>query len=112
VTKRNWHFKKRQRQQHFQKSSTLALGESNNNSSGSVCAVAWSFDGKVIASVGDDSRIMLWDAKKVERLTELKGHKWLHFDTGCVLAALFSSRQRGGGEVAHVVNMDLTPSNP
>ena len=51
------------------------MGESNNNSSGSVCAVAWSFDGKVIASVGDDSRIMLWDAKKVERLTELKGHK-------------------------------------
>jgi WD40 repeat protein len=43
--------------------------------SGSVCAVAWSIDGKVLASGGADGRIILWDAKKGERLTELNGHR-------------------------------------
>jgi len=43
--------------------------------SGSVCAVAWSIDGKVLASGGADKRIILWDAKKGERLTELNGHR-------------------------------------
>ena len=43
--------------------------------SGSVCAVAWSIDGKVLASGGADKRIILWDAKKGERMMELKGHK-------------------------------------
>jgi len=43
--------------------------------SGSVCAVAWSIDGKLLASGGADKRIILWDAKKGERLTELNGHR-------------------------------------
>jgi WD40 repeat protein len=37
--------------------------------------VAWSFDAKLLASGGDDARIILWDAKKGEWLTELKGHR-------------------------------------
>ena len=51
--------------------------ESNmfESGSGSVCAVAWSIDGKVLASGGADKRIILWDAKKGERLTELNGHR-------------------------------------
>jgi WD40 repeat protein len=44
------------------------------NGSGLVRTVAWSFDGKLLASGGDGARIILWDAKKGERLTELKGH--------------------------------------
>ena len=46
------------------------------NGSDWVRTVAWSFDGKheVLASGGDDTRIILWDAKKGERLRELKGH--------------------------------------
>jgi WD40 repeat protein len=39
-----------------------------------VRTVAWSFDGKVLASGCDDARIILWDAKMDERMTELKGH--------------------------------------
>jgi WD40 repeat protein len=71
----------------FSKSSTLPLGDNNNNNnnnnSGSVCAAAWSFDGQVIASGGHDSRIMLWDVKKGERLTELKGHSKHNKDCTC-----------------------------
>jgi WD40 repeat protein len=44
------------------------------NDSDYVRTVAWSFDGKLLASGGDDEGIILWDAKKGERLTELKGH--------------------------------------
>jgi WD40 repeat protein len=44
------------------------------NGSGLVRTVAWSFDGKLLASGGDGARIILWDAKKGERLRELKGH--------------------------------------
>jgi WD40 repeat protein len=40
-----------------------------------VRTVAFSFDGKVLASGGDDSTIILWDPNKGERLTELKGHR-------------------------------------
>ena len=36
--------------------------------------MAWSFDGKVLASGGADKRIILWNAKNGVRLTELKGH--------------------------------------
>ena len=43
--------------------------------SGFVYTVAWSFDAKLLASGGDDARIILWDAKKGEWLTELKGHR-------------------------------------
>jgi WD40 repeat protein len=39
-----------------------------------VRTVAFSFDGKVVASGGDDNKIILWDPKKGERLMELKGH--------------------------------------
>ena len=45
------------------------------NGSDFVNTVAWSIDGKVLASGGDDKRIILWDAKKGERMMELKGHK-------------------------------------
>ena len=45
------------------------------NGSGSVRTVAWSFDAKLLASGGSDMRIILWDAKKGECLTELKGHR-------------------------------------
>ena len=38
-----------------------------------ILTVDWSFDGKVLAS-GGAAGIILWDAKKSERLTELKGH--------------------------------------
>ncbi len=55
----------------------LASGETDmfESGSGSVCAVAWSIDGKVLASGGADKRIILWEAKKGERLTELNGHR-------------------------------------
>jgi WD40 repeat protein len=45
------------------------------NGSAWVRTVAWSFDGNMLASGGDDMRIILWDAKKGEHLTELKGHR-------------------------------------
>jgi WD40 repeat protein len=45
------------------------------NGSASVWAVAWSFDGYMLASGGDDMGILLWDARKGERLTEFKGHR-------------------------------------
>jgi WD40 repeat protein len=35
-----------------------------------VRTVAWSFDGKLLASGVSDKRIILWDAKKGKRLTE------------------------------------------
>ena len=38
------------------------------NGSDWVRTVAFSFGGKVLASGGDDSRIILWDPKKGERL--------------------------------------------
>ena len=41
---------------------------------GHINAVAFSFDGKVLASGGHDRKIILWDPNKGERLTELKGH--------------------------------------
>ena len=49
--------------------------DSIENGSGYVITVAWSWDSKVLASGGADSRIILWDAKKGERLTELNGHR-------------------------------------
>ena len=39
-----------------------------------VISVAWRFDGRLLMSCGDDYKIILWDPKKGERLTELKGH--------------------------------------
>jgi WD40 repeat protein len=45
------------------------------NGSDYVRTVAWSFDGGVLASGGDDRKIILWDAKKGERLTEFNGHR-------------------------------------
>jgi WD40 repeat protein len=46
------------------------LKEHNNN----VRTVAWSFDGKLLASGDSAGRINLWEAKKGMHLTELKGH--------------------------------------
>jgi WD40 repeat protein len=40
-----------------------------------VRTVAFSSDGKLLASGGDDNKIILWDPNKGERLTELKGHR-------------------------------------
>jgi WD40 repeat protein len=48
---------------------------STKNDRGFVYAVAWSFDGNLLASGGDDSRIILWDAKTGELLTEWYGHR-------------------------------------
>jgi hypothetical protein len=48
-----------------------------------VGAVAWSFDGRILASGSDGRRIILWDAKKIERLTELKGHSNDNKDCTC-----------------------------
>jgi WD40 repeat protein len=39
-----------------------------------VRTVAWSFDGKLLASGGSEGRINMWDAKKGKHLTVLKGH--------------------------------------
>ena len=38
-------------------------------------SVAWRFDGKVLASGGDDNKIILWDPNKGERLKTLEGHR-------------------------------------
>ena len=59
------------------------------NGSGSVRTVAWSFDAKLLASGGSDMRIILWDAKKGERLTELKGHRCLHVAKRFLFSPLF-----------------------
>jgi WD40 repeat protein len=66
-------------------------GERLMELNGHINAVAFSFDGKVLASGGHDRKIILWDPNKGERLTELKGHR---------LAQLFfsvSPGQRGRG---------------
>ena len=34
-----------------------------------------SFDGKILSNGGNDKRIILWDARKGELLTELKGNR-------------------------------------
>ena len=41
-----------------------------------VRTVAFSSDGKLLASGGDDNKIILWDPNKGERLTKLKGHRY------------------------------------
>ena len=38
-------------------------------------SVAWRFDGKVLASGGDDDKIILWDPEKGKRLKTLEGHR-------------------------------------
>jgi len=53
----------------------LRMTDMLENGSDGVRAVAWSFDGKMLASGGNDKRIILWDAKRGERLTELKGNR-------------------------------------
>ena len=37
-------------------------------------SVAWRFDGRLLASGGDDNKIILWDPEKGERLKTLEGH--------------------------------------
>ena len=71
-----------------------------------VRTVAWSSDGKVLASGGDDRKIILWDPKKGERLTELKGHRLAEPFFFCLPG------QGGRGVVAPAVYMYLTPSTP
>ena len=44
-----------------------------------VNAVAWRFDGKLLASGGDDNKIILWDPNKGERLKTLEGHRLAKF---------------------------------
>ena len=51
----------------------------SKNGSEAVWACDFAPDGKVIASGGDDNKIILWDPKKGERLTELKGHRLAKF---------------------------------
>jgi WD40 repeat protein len=40
-----------------------------------VRSVAWRFDGRLLASGGDDNKIILWDPEKGERLKTLEGHR-------------------------------------
>ncbi len=54
---------------------TIETNDLLETGSNCVNTVAWSFDGRVLASGSDDHKIILWDAEKGERLTELNGHR-------------------------------------
>ena len=65
---------------------------------GAVTAVAWSADGKVIASGGADGHVILWDA---ETHTKLRAVRLAGLDGGSVSALAFSpDGRRLAGAVA------------
>jgi WD40 repeat protein len=50
------------------------LGEHRQRHWGPVRSVAWSADGKQIASGGDDNVIRVWDAQTMRERAVLRGH--------------------------------------
>jgi WD40 repeat protein len=52
----------------------------NGHGSNDVNCVAWSSDSKLVASGGDDNRVLVWDASKGAQVMEgLKGHsRWIY----------------------------------
>src|SRR5207302_510773 len=55
-----------------------------------VSGVAYSSDGKTIATAGDEAVIRLWDAATGKRLLRLEGHKPVDGYGGNMLAVAFS----------------------
>jgi WD40 repeat protein/tRNA A-37 threonylcarbamoyl transferase component Bud32 len=72
----------------------LVLGGHRGRHWGPVRAVAWSRDGKLVASAGDDGLVCVWKADTLEEYRLLRGH------TGPVLCLAFTpdGRLLSGGE--------------